>query len=239
MQTKSALAIFVLICGCTLAAAQQTSQPALKIDSTNRILTVSAVAHVTVPSDTAVIHIGFETQLGDAKQVYADGARISNTIVEALKAAGIPETAIQSESQSLDRDWNKQHKFKLTQQWTVKAPAGRAAEILDIAISAGATSSGQIDWTLKDMKALEAQALEQATERVSEKARVLAKGMGVKLGPLVYVTSEAAEPQIPVWRSMAKSLEFDRSPAAPAPPLAIEPQKISSEAHVYAVFTIE
>src|SRR6185312_6530244 len=142
--------------------------------------------------DVAILHIGFETQPSDAKKAYADGTQTSNAIITAIKSAGIPESSIRSESQHLDRIWNQPHKFKLVQQWTVKTAPERAAEILDIAVTAGATSSGDIEWTLNDEKKLEADALEKAATRARENADVLAKGMGVKLGTLIYTSNEVS-----------------------------------------------
>ena len=86
------LAATVAFAAALSAGAQQASQPQLKIDSTNRTLTVTADAHVSVEPEVAILHIGFETQPSDAKTAYADGARTSNAIVDALKQAGIPES---------------------------------------------------------------------------------------------------------------------------------------------------
>jgi uncharacterized protein YggE len=221
-----------------LAGAQQASQPQLKIDSTNRTLTVTADETVTTEPDVAILHIGFDTQPGNAKDVYADGKRISNAIIEALKGAGIPENAIHSESQYLQRDYTepKSHKFKLSQQWTVRTTPERAAEILDVAVTAGATSSGQIDWTVNDKRALEEQALDRAAARAKENAEVLAKGMGVRLGALIYVSNQLSAPSFP--RPMVRAFAM-AGKAEEAPPLAIEPQKVSREASVYAVYAIE
>lgn len=216
------------------AGAQQSAQPELKVDSSNRTLTVSANETVSVEPDLAILHIGFDTPLEDAKSAYADGARASNTIIAAIKQAGMPENSIRSESQYLDRDWKQQHKFKLSQQWTVKVPPERAAEILDIAVTAGATSSGQIDWTVKDEKALEAEALDHAASRAKANAEVLAKGMGVRLGSLIYVSNQLSAPQFP-RPMMAMAMKTAEAP----PPLAIEPHQVSREATVYAVFAIE
>src|SRR5208282_5707037 len=148
MTQKHAFAAFALLAFSVAAYAQQTSQVQLKIEPTNRTLTVSAEGRVTVDPDVAILHIGFQTQPSDAKAAYASGAKISNDIITALKQAGIPETSIRSEWQRLDSASGKPHKFTLAQQWTVKSPPERAAEILDIAIAAGATDSGQIDWTV-------------------------------------------------------------------------------------------
>jgi uncharacterized protein YggE len=224
-----------LLFGSMTVHAQQSTQPELKVDSSNRTLTVTATDSVSVEPDLAILHIGFDTQPEDAKSAYADGSRASNAIVAAIKQAGIPENSIRSESQYLDRDYStKQHKFVLHQQWTVKVPPERAAEVLDDAVNAGATDSGQIDWTVKDEKALEAEALDRAASRAKANADVLAKGMGVRLGSLIYVSNTMATPQVP--RPMA----FAMKTAANAPqPLAIEPHQVMREATVYAVFAIE
>ena len=217
------------------SAAQQQAQTQLKIDSSNRTIAVTANETVSVEPDLAILHIGFDTQPEDAKSAYADGARTSNGIIGAVKQAGVPEGDIRSQSQFLERDWNKPHKFKLTQQWTVRVAPGKAAEILDAAISAGATSSGEIDWTVKDEDALEAKVLARAAERAKENADVLARGMGVRLGSPLYVTNQltAVAPR-PLMMNA-----FAADKAALAPPLAIEPHKVSRTASVYAVYSIE
>ena len=214
--------------------AQQLGQPELRIEPANRTLTVSAEDEVSMEPEVAILHIGFETQPGDAQGVYADGKRISNAIIDALKQAGIPQDAIRSETQRLDRQYEKPHKFKLVQEWTVKAPPERAAEILDVAVTAGATSSGDIEWTVKDEKALETQALDRAAQRAQANAAVLAKSMGVRLGALIYVSNQAS----PVVRPVRAMAAFKTNAAADQP-LAIEPHKVIRSANIYAVYSIE
>lgn len=218
--------------------AQLQTHHQLKIDFANRALTVTANERVTADPEIAILHIGFDTQPQDATSAYAEGTRTSNAIIAAIKQAGIPERSIRSESQFLDRDWNKPHKFRLTQQWTVKVPPDRAAEILDLAVTAGATSSGEIDWTVKDERALEALALDRASARARQNAEVLAKGMGVRLGSLIYVSNELSSPMLPRVRAMS-SFVADKRTATRATPLAIEPHKVIRKATVYAVFAIE
>jgi uncharacterized protein len=226
-----------LLCAAVAAPAQQPTQPQLKVDSSNRTLTVTATDSVTVEPDLAILHIGFATQPTDAKSAYAEGSRASNAIIAALKQAGVPDTSIRSESQYLDRDYTnpKQFKYVLRQQWTVKVAPDRAAEMLDVAVNAGATSSGQIDWTVKDEKALESEALDKAASRARANAEVLAKGMGVRLGSLIYVSNQVSSPQYPRPMPMMAM----RSAEAAPQPLAIEPHQVSREASVYAVYAIE
>jgi hypothetical protein len=241
MYGKQAIAVLALLVCCAAASAQQTTQVQLKIEPTNRTLTVSAEERVTADPDLAILHIGFETQPSDAKTAYTAGAKTSNGVVAALKQAGIPETSIRSESQRLESVDYKAHRFKLVQEWTVKTEPDRAAEILEIAIAAGATESGEIDWTVKDVRALEDQALDQAAARAKADAAALAKGMGMHLGALVYVTNQVLTPQ---GFLLSNAINSDVEAAgggggAPRPSLAIGPRKVSRTATVYAVFAIE
>lgn len=238
MFVRNAMAIAGLLAGSFVAGAQQASQIELKIDSTNRTISVTGYERVTADSDVAILHIGFETQPSDAKKAYADGANLSNAIVSAIKQAGIPETSIRSETQHLDRVSNSSHKFQLVQEWTVKSPPERAAEILDVAISAGATSSGAIDWTMNNMKALQDEALEKAATRARQNAEVLAKGMDVRLGALIYASNQISAPIFRAEAAANNSLDMNGRVAA-LQPLSIEPRKVSEEATVYAVFAIE
>jgi uncharacterized protein YggE len=224
-----------MLAGTTLYA-QFPGQVELKVEPSNRTLSVNAEAQVTADPDTAILHIGFETNPSDAQSAYAEGAQTSNAIISAVKQAGVPENAIHSETQHLDRDYTvpKSHKFKLVQQWTVKTDPAHVAQVLDAAVTAGASVSGDIEWTVKDPAALDAQALENAAARAKDDAAVLAKGMGVRLGALVYV-SKTSEPQVRPMPGRVMAM----AKIGNDQPLAIEPGKVTRSATVYAVYAIE
>jgi uncharacterized protein len=127
-----------------------------------------------------------------------------------------------------------QRKFQVTQSWTVRTPADNASKILDLAVKAGANQSGQIDWSLKDENAPQAEAAGKALQRARTVASEMAKGLSVKLGALIYASNETqAEPPHPIMRAMAASAVMK------AEPLAINPRQIEKSATVYAVFAIE
>ncbi|HUV70492.1 MAG TPA: SIMPL domain-containing protein [Terracidiphilus sp.] len=237
MLQKHGIAVIALLAGCVAAGAQQVGQVQLKIEPNNRTLTVNAQDEVTVEPDVAILHVGFQTPPSDAKAAYAAGAATSNAIISALKQVGIAETQIRSEWQRLDSVYQKPHKFTLAQQWTVKVKPEQAAEILDVAVTAGATDSGQIEWKVEDEQGLEDKALEGAAARARAQAAVLARGMGVKLGALVYVSNQVAGPVFAMRAYAERAVPM--AGAAAAPPLAIEPRKVTSSASVYAVFAIE
>jgi uncharacterized protein len=233
----------------TLAAVILASAPSraqtIQVNKDNRTIAITATDKVIVMADTATVHIGFIAYGPDSDAAYATGSHLSNAIVKALTAASVPSDAIQSENQNvapvqeyqidkLTPAEKAQRKFQVTQSWTVRTPADNASKILDLAVKAGANQSGQIDWSLKDENAPQAEAAGKALQRARTVASEMAKGLSVKLGALIYASNETqAEPPHPIMRAMAASAVMK------AEPLAINPRQIEKSATVYAVFAIE
>jgi uncharacterized protein YggE len=239
MLIKHGSVFIALMIASRLGAAQQPTDLKINIDSSNRTIAVSANGRVAVDPDVAILHVGFETKPEDSKSAYADGARTSNAIISAIKSAGIGDALIRSESQRLEPFDVKNHRFKLSQEWTVRTPPARAAEILDLAVSAGATDSGEIDWTVEDIHALEDQALEQAAERARSDAGVMASASGAHLGSIIFATNQIAAVRATFgYANDAPEARFKLNGNA-APPLVIEPHKVVREATVYLVFAIQ
>jgi hypothetical protein len=238
MQLSRFLPLAIALVTVPACIAQTANQVQLKIDPSSRTISVSAEERVTAEPEIAVLHIGFVTPPSDAKQAYAAGSKASNQVVSALKQAGIEESAIRSESQQLESWDPKAHKYQLRQSWAVRVSPVRVAEILDVAVNAGATESGEIEWNVVDENALENKALEKAVARVRANAQVIAKSMDVQLGKLAYATNQVSGGAVPISYGVANFANADRRAAAPAP-LAIEPHKVSRTATVYAVFAIE
>ena len=226
-----------------VAATAQTVQ----VNSGNRTLAITATDKVMVLADTATVHIGYIAYGPDSDQAYANGSRLSNAIVKALTSASVPTDAIESENQNvspvqeyqidkLTLAEKAQRKFQVVQSWTVRTNAADAARILDLAVKAGANQSGQIDWSLKDENASQAEAAAKSLQRARAIAGEMAKGLNVKLGSLLYASNETqAEPV----RPMLKDRFVGGNSASPPAPLAINPRQIEKSATVYAVFAIE
>jgi uncharacterized protein YggE len=230
----------------TAPSQSQTVAQTIQVNKDNRTIAITATDKVIVMADTATVHIGFIAYGPDSDAAYATGSRISNAIVKALTAAGVPSDAIESENQNvspvqeyqidkLTPAEKAQRKFQVVQSWTVRTPADNAAKILDLAVKAGGNQSGQIDWSLKDENTPQAEAAGKALQRARTVASEMARGLSVKLGALLYASNETqAQPPRPLMQTMAMKSAM----AAPAP-LAINPRQIEKSATVYAVFAIE
>ena len=226
----------------------------IQISKENRTIAISTSDEASAVADTAVITIGFEIFGKEQQETYADAARISNAIVTALTQAGMPKEAIESTDQGLhpfgpDNDENKARyaqgmRFQFAQDWRLTVSAGVAPRVLQMAISAGANNSGNIDWQLKQDDALQAEAAAKALAHAREIAASMAKGLGTQLGGLVYASNQTP-PRGLFANSGFGNVELRTESAAErvtvkkADPLAIAPQRIMRSATVYAVFAIE
>jgi uncharacterized protein len=238
----------VLVAAAGVLGHAQMPGQGITVSKDNRTIAITATDSVIALADVATVHVGFIAYGPDHDAAYAAGSKVSNAIVGALKAAGVPADAIESENQNIAAvqpyqvekltDAEKaQRKWVLTQSWTVRTNAADAARTLDIGVKAGANQSGQIDWSLKDENAPQAAAAGKALQRARAVAEEMAKGLNVKLGALIFASNTTqAEPVQPVMAMMAAKAEGP----APAPlPLAINPRQVEKSATVYAVFAIE
>ncbi|MCU1322047.1 MAG: hypothetical protein JWM43_1696 [Acidobacteriaceae bacterium] len=226
-------------------AAPLTSQT-VPVNKDNRTIAITATDRVTATADVATLHLGFIAYGPDSQAAYAAGSRVSNAIADALTKAGVPAGSLESENQNvspvqeyqvqkLTEAEKAQRKFQVTQSWTLRSNAKDSARLLDIAVKAGANQSGQIEWSLQDENAVQAEAAGKALQRARTVATQMAAGMNVKLGALIFASNEVqAEPVRPMMRAMAAPMQMDK-----VQPLAINPRHVEKSATVYAVFAIE
>jgi uncharacterized protein YggE len=230
-----------------VSVATQSGAQTIQVNKENRTIAITATDKVTLMADQATLHIGFIAYGADSNSAYANGSRISNTIVDALTKAGVPKETIQSENQQvspvqpyqvekLTEVQKAQRQFQVTQSWTVKTAANDAAKTLDVAVKAGANQSGQIEWGFKDENAPDAEAAAKALKRARTQADQMATSLNAKLGSLLYASNEvqSSGPRPVMMRAMAAAPAMDK-----VEPLAINPREIERSATVYAVFAIE
>jgi uncharacterized protein YggE len=232
---------------CTASLAAPANAQTIQVSKENRTIAITATAKILAMADTGTVHIGFIAYGPNSDSAYANGSHISNAIIKSLTSAGIPNDAIESENQNispvqeyqidkLTPEEKSQRKFQVTQSWVVRTPAADAAKILDLAIKAGANQSGQIEWSLKDENAPQAEAAGKALQRARTMAEEMAKGLNAGLGALLYASNETqAEPPRPLMRALVGATAASMS----VQPLAINPRQIEKSATVYAVFAIE
>lgn len=225
----------------------QDNAPRMVIGKDARSIAITATDKVTHEADLATVHIGYQIFGPDKDAAYAAGSRASNAIVDALHKAGVADKEIESESQQIQPTEpyllekstpsdKAARAFTIRQSWTARVPAAEAARALDTAVKAGANQSGEIDWSLADPNAAQAEAASKALQRARTQAAAMASGLGVKLGSLLYASNEVnAAPVRPLMRAAAAPVAVEQKVI----PLAIKARHIETSATVYAVFAIE
>jgi uncharacterized protein YggE len=118
-------------------------------------------------------------------------------------------------------------------------PAAEAQTVVDLCVSAGANEVEDVDWGVAEPVTLQAKAGSAALSKARNIADQMAKGLGTKLGELVYASNRA--PVAKMWASMGLSTQASTiaTPNDLKPKLKLFPQKVKSSATVYAVFSIE
>ena len=71
------------------------------VSKDNRTIAVTTSADAHADADTVTVQIGFLDYGADQDSAYTLGSKTSNAIAAALKSAGVPPDAIESESQSI------------------------------------------------------------------------------------------------------------------------------------------
>jgi hypothetical protein len=245
IQLKSFAALFLAAVAITSHAQQ------IVVSKDNRTIAVTTSSDASADADTVTVQVGFIVYGADQDSAYALGSRTSNAIAAALKAAEIPQDAIQSESQNIspvqayggEQNWTPaekaQRKFQVQQNWNVKTAAANGARVLDIAVKAGANQSGQMTWSVEDQDGLQAKAAKLALDRARQIAQQMAAGLNATLGPLVYASNEAPAREQPLMRMSAARVLAPAAQSVTIAPLSINAPKVTASATVYAVFSIQ
>jgi uncharacterized protein len=246
----SATVVCVAACiACAVPASTQTIQ----IDKSNKTIAINTSDEATATADIAAITVGFEVFGPDSTSAYTDGGKISMAVLDALHKAGVEDKSIESTGQNLQRNNDFDNlkdtpaqraakQFVFSQSWEVSVAPKSAAEVIRVAVAAGANKTGAIDWRLSDRKALQAKAAAAALVKAHAVASQMAEGLHVKLGDLLYASNQTPNARVFFARA-GVTLNTANAPmpsnAASLPTLAIRPQTIREEATVYAVFAIE
>ncbi len=235
-------AVLILV-GAHLLAAQD-----IQISRENKTIAITADESVTADAEVALLEIGYQNYGSTKDLTYQDNVRASNHVLDALLAAGVPKENIETNDLRLGRvepeqtwtpELKKERQFSAKQSWKVTTSVDAAQRLVDAAIQAGANDIEALDWNVSDPVKLQAQAGRAALAKARTIAEQMATGLGVKIGPLVYASNRAPVPKL--WRALQMNAQTSTLSAAveKPPKLKLFPEKVKSEATVYAIFAIE
>jgi uncharacterized protein YggE len=157
---------------------------------TDKTLFVSGTASASSDPDKVTIVFSVETEDKSASVSQQQNAQLTSAVKAALVAKGIAAGDIETVYYQLyqDRQYDPDLRryvdmgFKTAHSMKVElSDVGRAGEIIDAAVGAGANSVSSVSFGLSDgrMEQLRMQALEEAASNAKQKAGSIASGLGV------------------------------------------------------------
>lgn len=220
----------------------------IQVNRQNKTIAVTADESVSADPEVALLAIGYHNYAPTQDAAFENNVRTSDAVIKALLAAGVSKSDIETEKLRLgrveqDQRWTpemkKERQFEAQQSWHITLPVSRAQAVVDLAVRTGANEVDDVDWNVADPLALQAKAGGAALAKARAIADQMAKGLGTKLGELVYASNRA--PVAKFFRNMTASTAMAEASTAEdkKPQLTLFPQKVKSDATVYAVFSIE
>lgn len=217
--------------------------PGFSTGSQNGI-SVTGESEIKVNPDTAELYFAVETKGVNAKEAQELNARTMNAVIAKLKSLDFASNDLQTQGYNLyiDREWNKDLEkyidigYKATH--TLKARTTEFAivgEAIQKAVEAGANRVDSVQFVLSDDAEKESnqKALADAAENARMKAEGLAKGLGVKVGKVLSISTQFSYRPIYYGR-----YALAEAAAEPEPP-KIQPREVPVSATVNVVFAIE
>ncbi|MDC0666482.1 SIMPL domain-containing protein [Nannocystis radixulma] len=179
---------------------------------------------VRAKPDVAVLKLGVTTQAEKPAEAVDQNAKRMSKVIAAVKAQGIPDTAIQTSELQLDRvtKWDEDLQtdvlvgYRATNVITVRSPVDTAVKVFDAGVAAGANTAGGLAFAVDDEKKYRREALAQATKVAVEDIEAVAKALGVNLDAVVQAeVMEATEPPLYESQFFAMDHELAATPIVP------------------------
>jgi hypothetical protein len=237
------LLVLVVLSWAWTASAQD-----IQVNRQNKTIAVTADESVTADAEVAVLAIGYHNYASSQDAAFHENVRAAELITKAMLDAKIPEANIETDKLTLGaaeidekstEQMKKEHRFQAQQSWHVTVPSAQAQTVVDLCVNAGANEVDDVEWDVADPVVLQAKAGGAALVKARSIAEQMAKGLGTKLGELVYASNSA--PVARNRRGMQTVMVQASLGSLPnlQPKLKLFPQKVRSDATVYAVFSIE
>ena len=219
--------------------------------TTVRQISVNGEGKVAVKPDLAMFTAGVVTDAAKVKDAQLENTRRSNAVIGFLKQKGLEEKDIKTVGYSIYPQYSypepcprglpgyesypcpastipkiKSYQVRHTIEVKVR-DLDKTDELLDGVISSGANEVGSVSFFVEDEEKVKVEARKKAIENAKEKAKVLAKDLGVRLGKIMSFSESGGG--YPIY---ARTLEaFSKGggvDSAPSPQVEPGEQEVNS-----------
>lgn len=171
------------------------------------LIRVVGTGRLDAAPDTAVVTLGVTARAEQAATAYRLTAEALSQIVQTLLAMGIPREQLQTGQISVQPVYEKDRLVGYEGAATLRVTLtdlSQAGAVIDQSVAAGANMVLGVQFEVRERGAAEARALALAVQDAQQKAVVMARSLGVSLGPVWRAEEEGAGPAITeVGRALA------------------------------------
>ena len=192
--------------------------------------------------DRAWVTITAESRARSPREAQKLNADAMTAVLAKIKGAGLPPDAIQTRAYDLQPEYDYVNGKQTLRGYLARNSVEvrvdelpRVGEILDAAVSSGATSVGGIRFDLKNQEAAEREALKIAVEDARQRADAAASGAGMRVERVVRIEEQRA---VSVPPPMPRPMAVARSQMAEAAEPPIAPGELEIRANVTLVASV-
>ena len=182
-----------------------------------RTVTVTGDGSVESVPNQAGLSVGVSSDAATAQAALAANADKAENVIEALRAAGVAKTDLQTTDVTVSPSWDnrgRQDGFTAHSSVQVKvASVSRAGAIIDAAVATGATETSGPSFDRSDRSQLYRNALKAAFADARGKAATLAGEAGASLGAVQRIEESPGVQAMPLF-SAAKDMATPVEPGA-------------------------
>lgn len=188
-----------------------------RAEKSERTMVIEAQGKVTIKPDIAVTSMGMVSEAATVAEAQKKNTEVMNKLIEKLKELSIEAKDIQTVNYNVypqydytQAEGQKLKGYQVSQNVTVKIRnLDNANKVLALAGEVGANNVSGLSFTVDDRDLYKNQALEQALQKVHQKALVRSRALGVRVvGVMSYSEYEGEQGGYggPVAKSVEQSL---------------------------------
>jgi uncharacterized protein len=233
--------ISAMVIGACLATSLSAQTPA-PLASDGPVVVTSGEAVVKRVPDRAWVQITAESRARGPREAQKLNADVMSSVLQRLKGAGLAGDALQTRGYDLQPEYDYANGRQTLRGYLARNSVDvrvddlpRVGEIVDLAVTAGATSVGGVRFDLKDKAGAEREALRLAVLDARQRADAAAGGAGLKVERVIRIEEQRVSVNPPP-RPMMMSMRAEGAQAAGEPP--IEAGEIELRATVTLTATI-
>lgn len=196
------------------------------------VVVASGEGSIKRAPDRAWFQVTAESHAKSPREAQKQNADLMSGVLQKIRGAGLKDDAIQTRAYDLQPEYDYNNGRQTLRGYVARNSLDirvdeltRLGDLLDLAVTSGATSVGSVRFDLKDRSSVERDAIRLAVEDARKRADAAASGAGMKVDRIVRIEEQRAAmipPPIPLRATFARGGEMAADAAPPVAPGELE-----------------